>query len=651
MDWLKNQQRRLWLWGGVLIVLLSTMQAAALDSLGLEARSDKAAYLPGDTAIVVVSIDIPRGFSLYANPKGPGIGEPLTLTPPPITGLQWLELRASPPQRYEPDAGEWVWGYKRSATLFALAIIDEKARDTLQGSFELQGVICDRSCILISQRLPFALAIDKDANEKRFDNAFFARFRFTQAKPMPFGNERLPPIVMHSGGGSPQASAQSVTPLADPLPQPVSGFVDAGVVQTLPPWDYSPQEQTPSFNLALALLFGFVAGLILNVMPCVLPVLGLKVLGLVREGQRSPGQRLLHASVFCGGIVSVFMVLAALAAFANFSWGEQFQRPAALIGIIVAVVLFGLGLLDFFTLPALGVPGATQAMRAQGLWGDFVRGVFTTLLATPCSGPFLGATLAWTLLQPPGVIFAVFFAIGVGMGLPYVVLTMSRGLWVFVPRPGRWMDDVRHAMAFVLFGFAVWLLMGLSQALVVGTVGFCLCVVGVVALAGRLGGGRVVKGGALLFAAALVALLACGGYCCFVLLPRFTSIERVEQGAVESGRWRTFDPFSLTDAHLQGRHVVVDFTARWCMNCQYNKLAVLDAPDIAALLAQKNVLCLSADITTKNPPAQSLLAHLGGQSVPFLAIFRGDDPYNPIILRDVLSRGQMVKVLADLPDK
>jgi thiol:disulfide interchange protein DsbD len=294
--------------------------------------------------------------------------------------------------------------------------------------------------------------------------------------------------------------------------------------------------------------------------------------------------------------------------------------------------------------------GGAAAKAGHDLAGEFTRGVLATILATPCSGPLLGATLAWTLNQSITAVFVVFISVGVGMALPYVLLSASERVMRFVPKPGRWMDDLKHALGFLLLGFAVYLMMGLDGAMIVSTVATCLFIALALALYGRFA-----PFGAPPQRKVEVGLLACmvfaaGVYVSFGLLYRTVAPGEKEAGG-DGVVWRTFSREALLDAHARGQHAMVDFTASWCMNCQYNKAAVLTSRRIGELVSRKDVEVFEADLTAENPMAESLLEHLGSRSIPFLAVFPGHDPYNVVVMRDVLSRKRLAKVLDALPEK
>jgi len=642
-----------------IFVLLLSISVSHAEDISGTVTPDKSVYQPGDTVINIISVDIPRGFHLYGNPLGPGIGKALTIDATDSEGLEWVALLKTPAKKFEPDFGEWVWAYKRRTQFYLIGKISETPPETISGTITLEGVICEKSCTPFREKISFTLRTGPKPVNEPFSNAFFDKYKYEKALPMDFrtvlreknfgsrestqkvsmfGALGQVPDTLHSEGNRQNTrGSNSLTAMAE--------------LEPIPGWDYTPVEEEVAYSLWIAIFFGFIAGLILNVMPCVLPVLGIKIMSFSQGRHSSQRQTIFRSLFFAAGMVLIFMLLATFAAFANYSWGDQFKEPGALIVIICVIVLFALGLFDFYTILIPATLGAASQKTGKGYMGDFFRGMFTTILATPCSGPFLGATLAWTLSQPPLVIYSVFASIGIGMAFPYVLFASSKGLMKIIPKPGKWMDDFKHCMGFILLGMAVYLLIGLPVEKVIGTVGLVVFLIFGLAVYKRFAPFGSSLEHRIVIALPALLIAAAGVWINFGILPAFTSLEKAQLAEEIRGNWEPFTAQKLTEAHLAGQHVIVDFTAKWCMNCQFNKITVLHSKEVSKLLIKKNVKSLIADITSSQPVAESLLRHLGSRSVPFLAIFRGDDPYNPIIMRDVLQKGKLVKTLEALPEK
>lgn len=624
--------RYLLLTAGLALWAAPTAVAAAAPDLTVAVITDRRSYRPGDTATIALKVEIPAQYHLYGNPMGPGIGKPLTISLGGPSGVTWIDVRKTPAGQFQPIEGDWVWAYTKETTFFLRGIIGSGAEGVLDGQITLRGLICATACIPVEKKIGIAIAVNPAKKT---------------ASVIPFGKvfEKTEPFVFST---EPFAGEGRISP--------VKGSIDlaafaAGAVDTNYRWDYEPRENRVELNFFIALFFAFIAGIILNVMPCVLPVLGIKILSFSEGVAFSRHAAVMRSLAFSAGMMAVFMVLATFAAFAEYSWGQQFQNPKVLIAIIAVIFIFALGMFDIYTILLPPGVGNLERKAGEGMWGDFVRGMFATVLATPCSGPFLGATLAWTLTQKPLIIYLIFFAVGAGMAFPYILFSSSKQLARHIPKPGPWMNDFKHLMGILLFGFAVYLMTGLPQDMIAGMAGFCVALTFAVLLFVRtapFGSSWRRK----TFAGILVLAIVSGG-----ILVNFRSLlyHFPAPSSVPSGQsavaWVDFSPRLLSDAHARGQHVLIDFTANWCMNCQYNKVAILDSKPVGELMLKKNILVLKADLTGNNKAAESLLHSLGSRSIPFLAIFPGDDPYKPIIMRDILDKKKLERALKDLADK
>jgi suppressor for copper-sensitivity B len=419
----------------------------------------------------------------------------------------------------------------------------------------------------------------------------------------------------------------------------------------------APRHPPRPVNLAGMLLIAALGGLILNAMPCVLPVLSLKVFGLVRSGAHGRREMVRGALATAAGILVSFWALAALAVAAAAAgnavgWGVQFQRPGFVAFLAVVVTLFCLNLWGLFEIPlprALAHLGG--AGSGEGLAGHFGSGLFATLMATPCSAPFLGTAVGFALTQPAPTVFAIFTAVGAGLALPYLVLAADPGVSRLLPRPGAWMETLRGVMGFLLAGSAIWLLYVLAAqvsperlALVeVGLLVIALCTwlrhraevrQAESAAAGRAGGARpgassgragARAAGAALAAAAVAAVaLAATGAGGRATAPSLAA------GSGPGGpiAWVAFDRARAETLAASGRLVFVDVTADWCFTCKVNERWVLDTPEVAAAFAAHRVLPMRADWTNRDDAITRFLADHGRYGIPFYLLYRpGREPY------------------------
>ncbi|MDR2591475.1 MAG: thioredoxin family protein [Chitinispirillales bacterium] len=420
-------------------------------------------------------------------------------------------------------------------------------------------------------------------------------------------------------------------------------------------YDYTPLEERREYSLLTAILFALLAGLALNLTPCIFPMLSVRVLSFAESARESRRSAVVKSIVFSLGIVAVFLLLAGLAAFAGFSWGQQFQNPGMMVGIIAIVFLFALGMFNFYTLsvPAIGSGGSggdgEDEEGKSAFAGDFLKGAAATVMATPCGGPFLGALLAWALLQKPFTIFILFATMGVGMALPYVLLASSKRLMALLPKPGRWIEDLKHFMGFLLLAFAVNMMRSLDPRLTTATVGICLSILVAASVNKRFTQFGMPAARRAAVAIVSLILLTAGIIVSVNYLRIDVQIFNDDHPGVSGPYWSAFSAQTLASAHNEKRNVIVNFTASWCTNCKLNKAAALNTAAARQLYGEKNILLLTADITSDNPAAQELLHHLGSRSVPFLAIFPGDAPKSPVIMRDIISREKFLGELRNLP--
>jgi suppressor for copper-sensitivity B len=414
-------------------------------------------------------------------------------------------------------------------------------------------------------------------------------------------------------------------------------------------------------GLAGMLLIAVLGGLILNAMPCVLPILSLKVFGMVRSAGQGRGEVVRGALATAAGILVSFWVLAGLAVAAAAAgsavgWGVQFQRPGFVTFLAVVVVLFCLNLWGLFeiSLPgALARVGGTGAR--EGLAGHFGSGLFATLMATPCSAPFLGTAIGFALAQPAPIVFAIFTAVGTGLALPYLALAAAPGTARLLPRPGPWMDTLRGALGFVLAGSAVWLLYVLSAQ--VSPESLALVEVGLLLIAlftwmhHRAAPGK--PAGVVAILASLAAAIATVAFAASGAGAPGSATRLAAQGRPAAGLigWVAFDRARAESLSAGGQLVFVDVTADWCFTCKVNERLILDTPEIAGAFTRHHVLPMRADWTNRNDEIGRFLSANGRYGIPFYLLYRpGRAPY---VFSELPTKSSIISALdaADAPPK
>ena len=405
---------------------------------------------------------------------------------------------------------------------------------------------------------------------------------------------------------------------------------------------------TTTTGWLLAMLGAVLGGMLLNLMPCVFPVLAVKVVGFARYGS-DPRTRALSGLAYTGGVVLAFLFLGGLllalrAGGEQLGWGFQLQSPAVVAALAALFTLIGLNLAGVFEFGTMLPPGWGGLHLRHPLADAALSGVLAVAIASPCTAPFMGASLGAVVTLPPGQGLAVFAALGMGMAAPYLAISVWPRAGQWLPRPGRWMDQFRRLMAFPMFATVVWLVWVLGQQS--GIDGAAALLAMLVALAwlvwamGLTGRSRLVLG---LMAAAVLAAAAL--WLGPVVLREEAPPASGTQASSRSGTtWQPWSPERVQQALAAGRPVFVDFTAAWCVTCQYNKATTLSDPSVLADFAARQVVLLRADWTRRDPVITAALGALGRSGVPVYHLQMPGKP--PILLPEVLSPAEIRQALS-----
>jgi thiol:disulfide interchange protein DsbD len=397
-----------------------------------------------------------------------------------------------------------------------------------------------------------------------------------------------------------------------------------------------------------ALLLAFLGGVVLNAMPCVFPILSLKLLSLARQAHGHRSEQLGHGLAYTAGVLLSFAALggALLALRAGgraIGWGFQLQEPVFVALIAYLLLAMGLslsGVVAFGT--SFAGTGGRLAGRS-GLAGTFFAGVLATIVATPCTAPFMGAALGFALVAPPAVAIGIFLALGAGLAAPYFVATVTPGWQRLLPRPGAWMDLVKQLLAFPLYGTVAWLIWVLIQeagpasslAALFGLVlvGFAVWIYGQTRLSAPLG--RSLGTGLAAAGAAAAILLAAS---------LTTSGDKTANAIPRDGL--AYEPFTaarLAAFEAAGKPVFVNLTASWCVTCLINERVALDSDAVRQAFAARGIVALKGDWTSQNPEITSLLQQFGRSGVPLYLLYSGKG--EPVILPQILTAGSVLDAL------
>jgi len=439
------------------------------------------------------------------------------------------------------------------------------------------------------------------------------------------------------------------------LDAPLVGAVTAGpkpVAGAAPALNVAPAQAAESLWLVQALLLAFVGGLVLNLMPCVFPVLSLKALSLTKPGHGNRKHLRLEGLSFGAGVVFTFLALAgALLAFRaageQFGWGFQLQSPAVVTSLAILFFVLALNLSGVFEFATL-VPSSAAGWTAHNQYANAaLSGVLAVVIASPCTAPFMGAALGYALSQPAALTLLVFAALGLGMALPFVLLTWFPGWRKVLPRPGAWMERLKQFLAFPLYATVAWLVWVLGAQ--VDNDAVVRLLVALVVLSFSLWAWRAYRGGgARMFSvAALLGLVgvAVVAWPLFVAPTEVQASVQAKPTSAANDPWQPFTPALVTELSAS-KAVFVDFTAAWCVTCQVNKKLVLSDADVKKAFADRGVELVRADWTRRDPTITQALAALGRQGVPVYVLYRPGK--EPLLLPEVLQRQTVLDALATI---
>ncbi|MBI5276850.1 MAG: thioredoxin family protein [Burkholderiales bacterium] len=407
----------------------------------------------------------------------------------------------------------------------------------------------------------------------------------------------------------------------------------------------SAPPATPSLTLFAALAGALLGGLILNLMPCVFPVLAIKVLGFTQHADDRRGHRI-SGLAYTAGVVVSFIALGALmlalrAAGEQLGWGFQLQSPAVVAALAALFTLIGLNLAGVFEFGSF-LPSSVATLEARHpVANSFLGGVLAVAIASPCTAPFMGASLGFAIGLPAVEALLVFAAIGIGMALPYLAAGWIPAVANALPRPGAWMDVFRRVMAFPMFATVAWLVWVLGQQSGIDGAGALLALLVAMSMViwslGLAGRARVTVSA---IALAVFGLLA------WATGPYVTRAQAATASTMAQGPWQAWEPGRVEQLLASGQPVFVDFTAAWCVTCQYNKKATLADGSVLADLKARNVAMLRADWTRRDPAITAALAQLGRNGVPVYVFYKNGSP--PVVLSEILGVEEVRSAIAKL---
>jgi thiol:disulfide interchange protein DsbD len=488
--------------------------------------------------------------------------------------------------------------------------------------------------------------------------ASLAKYPFIDLYPIPNGNEVVGHPKVEARG------ADDVTfriPFENAPPDRIRGLIVAGQNETdehrtglmfsgemkmsaasVPP--------TESRGLLGFLLLGFIGGFVLNLMPCVLPVISLKIFGFVQQAGQDRKKVLQSGLAFIAGIFVWFIALALLlialkAAGHQITWAAQFTNPYFVLFLSVVVLVFALNLFGVFEISPPQFVMHVAGEAGHGNAGSFFQGVFATVLATPCTAPFLGTALGFAFTQSSAVILAMFLAIAAGMSAPYFLLSAQPAWMRFLPKPGAWMERVKQFMGFLLLATLLFLLYVLGAQRGTDAVIWASSFLLVISIACWMKGSFLtLTSSAATRAIALVLILVLVLGSGFYFIGKKFRVSQLSSTATSpTGDWQPFTPERLQTEIAQGHHVFVDFTAAWCITCKFNEATVLESAAVREAFKRNGIVKLKADWTNADPAITKILKQFGRPGVPFYVLYPAGQ--SPITFPELLTKSLVLDKL------
>lgn len=589
--------------------------AADPEPVAAKLTADTTAVVPGQSFRLGVELKLQPGWHVYY--KVPGdIGRGTTVELQAPQGLTSTDSRWAKPYRFE-DSGLVTYGYVDGTVIVIPVTVPAsyKPGDKLQVKVLVTWLACNNSCIPgeaeLTLELPVVAVAGLNVSRPDMDAANFSGALDTTV---------LPPG--HAGTGS-------TTPSGNVLDK-----------------DFVAPTALTIATFISAMFAAFIGGILLNLMPCVLPVLSLKIFGFVKQAGDDRSRIWKMGLAYTAGTMSTFLLLALVIigvqmAGVSIGWGFQFQHPLFVIAMISLITVMSLSLFGVFYVQVGGGSTVDRLAQKEGYIGAFGKGVSATILSTPCTAPFLGSALGFAFSQPWFVVIAIFLTIGAGLSAPYMLLCWKPGWMKFLPKPGDWMERFKEAMGFLMLGSAAWLLFVLSRqtgaAAVSATVSFLLILSACAWMVGRFADLNATRSRRVVIW--FVSLVLTGISFWYIVMPALEVRDQATHRTatqVNGVQWEPFSPEALQKHLDDGKIVVLDFTADWCLTCKLNE-QVITGQTVTDRMKANNAVVLVVDWTNRDPEILKLIRRFGRSGVPLCVVFGAKDPGNPIVLPELLT--------------
>lgn len=657
--------------------------------------ADVTTVVPGKTFTVGLLLRmVPNWHTYWKFPGDAGLPTEITWKLP--DGWKTGEIQWPIPLKLDEPGGIQIYGYHDEVLLLQGITPPASLKDfQVQLAAEASWLVCEKICIPGSAKLKLDLPVAGQpaaANEELF-------LRYRRSLPQGWPEQKVANASWRREGAQLRLTVESAAlanyPAADFYPSPdakvvvghpatergtdgritfripietadknvsaLNGVVVFGQKENGPDrnaWELtaSPAIVTaPSISGSLArfLLFGFIGGFILNLMPCVLPVISLKIFGFIQHAGQDRRRILRSGLAFVAGIFAWFVGLALLliglkTAGREITWAFQFTNPYFVLLMSAIVLVFALNLFGVFeiSLPQFASRRVLGMSAKEGDAGSFFQGVFATVLATPCTAPFLGTALGFAFTQSGWTILLMFVAIAAGMASPYFLLSAQPAWLRLLPKPGPWMVQVKQLMGFLLLATLVFLLAVLGAERGSEAIIWSSCFLLALSLACWMKGAFItpIASGRARFISLVLMLALVLGSGWYFIGQKFAEAKVVSSESSAPGDWQRFTP-QLLDAELkQGHAVFVDFTAAWCLTCKFNEASVLEAQAVREAFQRHGVTKIKADWTNADPAITKILKQFGRPGVPMYVLYPGNNA-EPVLFPELLTQSYVLEKL------
>ncbi len=595
---------------GFILLLIPALAHAEPEPVHAALVAEMTQVAPGQRFLAAVDLQIEKGWHVYW--KDPGeVGTAPRVTWSAHDDFAPGELMWPTPETIAAG-GTVSYGYRDQVRLpFRVTIGESPSATAVVLAPEVSWLACGETCVPGKATLRLVLPIGAEPVPNAAQQPRFAAV----AKQLPAAAS-APPAATND---TPAVAATPATPRANG-------------------------------SIWLPILFALLGGLLLNLMPCVFPILSIKALSVLQmSGEHRRDVRKMGWAYTLGILVSFWALVATLVALRlggrHIGWGFQLQSPHFVFVLACILFVFGLNLLGVFEIYGAFVSVGDGLTRRSGLAGPFFTGVLATVVATPCTAPFMGAAVGFALSQSPLIVFAIFTALGFGLALPYLLICYLPGLGRILPKPGAWMETVKHVMAFLIFGTTLWLAWVLS--LQSSSTGLLLLMTAFVGLGftawlysrfARTAPMAIVLGLAVVTSSSLALTKP-------QLSP--TPVETTIQKS-DALIWEAYSPEKLGAYRAQGRPVFVDFTAAWCVSCKVNETVIFHSDEVKKKLTELGFVLLKADWTNEDPMITQALNAFGRNGVPFYVVYPRGKESAAMPLPEVLNAGVVLGALGKL---